>query len=684
MTTKGVPDMMKKLIATGLILFAMSVFASAALAEEVKVSVTATPAELTDSGTVAFNFTISNYSDYELSNVLIHYNGADYAPEIPGGIIPMNGELREVILPLPVAGNQLGNPIEFIVSGIRNGETVTASANITLQRASNPSLVVTRTADKISGMQDDTVKLTYTVKNETKFDMSDIIVIDEDISDDPILKLDTLIASTSYGIDYTYTIGDHSVSSEPFATYTVNGKMKSFSSIEPLEITMILVKLNMTVRQGVPSADGTMFQIDISNVGNQAIQDISIRDERQNLITGQSFSLDAGDSSTFSYQVIPIMTESVRDVRFLLDGTDELGGTYHLESSQAYQVLPFIDEAQIKVSLDAETLTPWDSESRNASVCVKIHNSSGIPLTNATLSEPSLGTLMTYDALPSGETVFNKDVEIDSPYTFVFTLSAQDPTGAQRTLSETAWDVPIDSPSTPHVSEAFMSNEEDASIFSRLNGTVLRILLLLGALLILGFATLIVLSVIERKKVSRDTFYHEDEYEDEYLLDDLFDEQPPRKRRGSAEGSDFASYSRDFDAVTKQDNQYTNYPVHRRENQKDDSLPALPNVYETSSMTEVMGYNYPDDYCHSHNPIRPVRQADGIIDDRNDNVNCEDEHDDAYAPRIHVGGMRAGNNTDLNGEPIPAPKIVDIKAKPVVKKQSKDTIRRVRKPDARD
>lgn len=659
--------MMKKWITAGLILLALSVFAPIALAEEVKVGVTAAPEELADSGTVQFTFTISNYSEYELSDILIHYNGTDYDP-FPDGVIPVNGEVRGVVLELPVSGSQLDSPIEFIASGIRNGETVTANTEITIRRAADPSLLVTRTADRTSGRQGDTVKLTYTVKNETKFDMNDIVVIDEDISDDPILKVDTLIAGSSYGIDHVYTIGDRSVTSSPFATYTVNGKMKSFSAIEPTEITMILMKLNMAIRQGTPNANGTSFQLDVSNAGNQDINDITIRDERQNPVNLQPFSLSAGDAITFSYQVVPVMSEPVRSVRFVLDGTDALGGAYHLESAQAYEVSPFIDESQIQVALGTETLTPWSADAGSVSVRVLIRNTSGIPLENAVLSESVLGALTTYASLPYGETVYDAELPLGSPRNLIFTLTAQDPTGTQRSLGETTFLVTTDSAATPEVTQVIAGVEEGDSLFSRLNGTVSRLLLLLGGLMVLGFVVLITLTILERRRAPKDVFADGDEDDP---LDAFFNDESPTYRGRYAVRND-DPYRRETDAALRHESRYASDDEPLYGEPRYEKPPELPSVSETAARPVTIEYEDSFEGQRRYAPSRAAGQTETAVGE---------DGDEAYSPRVHVGGMRAGSHSD-EGEPVAAPKVVELSQRPAVRRNySSNVVRRVRKPD---
>jgi uncharacterized repeat protein (TIGR01451 family) len=52
-------------------------------------------------------------------------------------------------------------------------------AQYTIAQAENPVIEVTRTADKTNAKPGEKVTITYTIKNTTKFDMTDITLIDE-------------------------------------------------------------------------------------------------------------------------------------------------------------------------------------------------------------------------------------------------------------------------------------------------------------------------------------------------------------------------------------------------------------------------------------------------------------------------------------------------------------------------
>ena len=488
-------------LATALLCFAL--FLPSAHADEVRIDITATPTELPDSGQVIFTFEITNYNaDYPMSDVAISNNGV-VCYELTNQTIPQSGSARDIKVTLNVSQSQLGKPIPFVVTWTRNGEPMSQEASITVQQAENPIISVTRTASTTNAKPGEKVVLTYTVKNATKFDMSDITLIDENISDSPILQLDSLRASGTYSIDYAYTMGDESVTSTPFVTYTVNGKTKTFSSLDPLELVMVLIQLDMDVQQGVPTQSGVTFTLDLKNTGTQAISDITISDERLNAVNAAPFSLEPGEENSLTYVVVPVMSEPLRKVQFSLNGTDSFGNPYTLAPEDIYEVYPYVDASQISVTVRAETVTPWTSESGKLSARILITNHSTVELTSITVLETNIGVIKNYDMLPAGETSFDLDIQLGSPRNLSITVKGYDPTGANRELASCVMPVAYGT-ETSAVSEATpVPSTGGLTIFGGLMNGVTKILIVLGALLVLSFILLVAMTVMERSRAPR-------------------------------------------------------------------------------------------------------------------------------------------------------------------------------------
>lgn len=508
----------------GLIVLVLCLFmlTPTAFAEDVKVNVTADPTELSEAGIVNFSFEISNNSPYELHNVTITYLGTvfDIMEQFSLPPIGMGNSVSGIVLPLQVPDSQLGQPIVFTVGWLQGGEPFTKDVECTIARAANPVISITRTASAETAKQGDIITLTYELINDTKFDMSDIVLIDENLSDTPIFQKDVLKANASTSVTHQYRMGTESVVSSPVVTYVVNGKSKVFSSITPMTLTMMLVQLEMKVDMGVPTAAGVTFTLEVKNTGTQTIRDIQIADERGTPVNSAPFMLAAGDSGTYPFLVVPLMTEPIRKVTFQLNGTDPFGDPYTLESPASYEVYPFVDESQIRVSMRAETVTPWSSETGIVTARLILTNYSVVDLTNIVITESTIGVVKTADTLASGETSFDVELLIGSPRNLQFTVKANDPTGTVRELATTQMQVAYaEGTDLDHATPEPSKNAGRA--FAFLSTTISKILVVLGVLMVLAFIALVVLSVMDRGRSDR-VRYDDDDDDDE--LDRIFDE----------------------------------------------------------------------------------------------------------------------------------------------------------------
>ncbi|MEA4913422.1 MAG: hypothetical protein VB061_02515 [Christensenella sp.] len=518
----------KRILGAAFALICVFSFLPTAHAEEARINITANPTELVDGGPVTFTFEIANYNaDYPMTDVAITYNGTAY-DVLHGAQIAPSGSARDITLNLNVAQSQLGKPITFLVTWNRNGEPMSQEAQYTIAQAENPVIAVTRTADKTNAKPGEKVTITYTIKNTTKFDMTDITLIDENVSDSAIFQNETLRASRTTSYDFTYTMGDESVTSAPVVTYTVNGKAKSFSSLDPLELTMVLIQLDMKVQAGTPTSSGVTFTIDVTNTGTQTISNISISDERENLVNETPFQLDPGEHMSFSFVVVPLMTEPLRNVQFHLTGVDPFSNAYELSPTDLYEVYPYVDASQINVTVRADTITPWTQENGKVSAHIVITNHSTVELTNITITESILGVVKNYDILPAAETAFDQEFQLGSPRNLNFTVKGYDPTGTNRVLANCVMPIAYGTESTPEVTATPTQTAGSSfTIFGGVSNGIVKVLIGLGILMVLAFVILVALTVMERSRASRRAFDSDDD-------DDYFEEPPVNYSRQPA------------------------------------------------------------------------------------------------------------------------------------------------------
>lgn len=511
------------------ILLALVLPISSLAEEEIKVEVIADPVELSEGGPVLLTFEISNYSDFELHEITIGLDNAIFTIEgMEDCVIPPGGSAT-FPLQYEVPNSKIGRELLFQVSWLKYGEPHTEEVPVTIARAIEPVISIERTASNLYAKQGETITLTYKLVNQTKFDMTNITVIDEQISNNPIFRNHTLNAGGTITQSFVYTMGADSVVSAPIVTYDVNGKTKTFSAIDPITLAMVLVEINLKVEIGTPTAAGVPFTITATNAGNQNVSNIRITDELNNPVHSDAFSLAPGENKTFSYLVVPIPTEPIRNVAFRLTGTDALGAAYAPVYDQVYEVHPFVDDSQINVVLVPEILDPWSAQTGAVRVRVTIQNSSAVELTNAVLSETMLGELATYDMLSLGNTVYEQELIIGSPRNLTFSIKANDPTGTERLLTgvmltvayPTATDAPLPtSEATP----------EPTGNTTSWNSTLVTVFVIIGVIMLVAFLALIILAVMEHRKTGGLLIDDENEDDDEIdeSIDLAFEETSPR------------------------------------------------------------------------------------------------------------------------------------------------------------
>ena len=280
---------------------------------------------------------------------------------------------------------------------------------------------------------------------------------------------------------------------------------------------MVRIELTMKIDPGVPTMDGVNFTFNVKNSGTQTIRNITIKDERGGIVNAAPFSLNANESTTLSYLVVPLMTEPIRNVSFTLTGTDAFDAPYTLSSEQSYEVYPFVDASQINVSLRAETVTPWTSEAGLVTARVIITNHSTVELTNVSVSETTIGVVKMFETLAAGETSFDQEIVLGAPRNLQFTVKGYDPTGLSRELASCMLPVAYAAATTAEVAEPTPTPNTGGNMdfINAIGNGVTKLLIVLGVLMVLSFVILLVLGAMERSKTSRLRLNDDDDGDDE-------------------------------------------------------------------------------------------------------------------------------------------------------------------------
>ena len=160
---------------------------------------------------------------------------------------------------------------------VHNRET---DAQVRVERFIPPELSVTASTSAARMRAGETFTVTYTIYNDTKFDMSGLKLYDPEQSMQSIgLPSSDLFAGERKSVEVTYTMGKEDMSFAPVVEYTVRMREQTTRAEEALTVESVVVDLSIEVEQYPATSDGMTFAVTVRNNGNRAVTDIQVFDE---------------------------------------------------------------------------------------------------------------------------------------------------------------------------------------------------------------------------------------------------------------------------------------------------------------------------------------------------------------------------------------------------------------------
>ena len=307
------------------------------------------------------------------------------------------------------------------------------SVPIRIERFIEPVMTISATPDVLLAREGDPVTVTYTLVNDTKFDMTNLTLQDLGISLPTVtLPKNTLNAGEMMEAKATVTMGGTPLELNPTAQYTVRGVESKASASETVTVEYVQVDLKISVEKYPATAEGTLFRITLINDGTHPMTDIRLVDEIGSLIA-DGIALEAKAEKTISCTVpSAVSSGSVRYISFEATGLDCVGGTVSVKSPSAYEVLPFVDSDQVRLKLSVilEDSVQTDDGSNRMNVLFEIRNDSKVPIRNAVITEGDYfkGVVNQYEFLSTGTTTFEKEFVVPAgTRSLTFVLTAMDP-----------------------------------------------------------------------------------------------------------------------------------------------------------------------------------------------------------------------------------------------------------------
>ncbi len=311
------------------------------------------------------------------------------------------------------------------------------TATIRIERFIEPVMTLAFAPDVRLAREGDPVTVTYTLANDTKFDMTNVTLQDAGIPQPAVSLPNTVLnAGEKMEASASFVMGSGSIELDPTVQYTVRGIESKTSADATVTVEYVKVDLKMQVEKYPATSDGTLFRITLINDGTHPMSDIRIVDEIGSLIV-DGISINGGTEKTFSYTVpSAVSSGTVRYISFEATGRDCVGGIVTVKSPSAYEVLPFVESNQVRLNLSVTLSSSAhnDDGSNRLKLLFEIRNGSLVPIRNAVITEADYfkSIVNEYDALPTGTTTFEKEFVVpDGTRSLTFVMTAMDPAQTQ-------------------------------------------------------------------------------------------------------------------------------------------------------------------------------------------------------------------------------------------------------------
>lgn len=426
----------------------------AANQHNISLTVTVDPdAELDEGGPLSwlrFDITNGGASDYTLHYAAITCHQIGLNENLSDQLTISGGAAREFHLyDVNIPDSSLGKELTFTLTWTdisysasdpqHNAPINTeqsADAKATIDRFIQPVIQISSSCDVEMAKPQDKVEIVYTLENNTKFDMFNLVVYDSKVVKAPLVLQDTtLLSGMRMTVKYEAVMEQTDLVSQPIVTYTVKNKPVETQASSIVTISCAIVQLEMSVQQLPATTEGVEFSITVTNSGTHEIKDIQIFDEI-NTKVDEPFNLEASQSKSITYTVRAATSASqTRFVSFHMTGTDCFGEEYLYSGTTSYELIPYVDASNISIHLEAVLANSSFDEggNLNATIYFTIRNDSIVPVFNASLVEQggnSEQPIKSFVELNTGTTAFSSDFFIvKDTASLSFVLKASDSAG---------------------------------------------------------------------------------------------------------------------------------------------------------------------------------------------------------------------------------------------------------------
>ncbi len=309
----------------------------------------------------------------------------------------------------------------------------TTNATVRIERFVPPELTVSVEASEKAVASGEVFTVTYRISNDTKYDMSGVMLTDPAVYDGAIPIPGTeLMAGSSIAVPISYTMTEQDMIFRPVVSYIAVQRQSESTAKEAVTVGSVVVGIQIEVEQYPSNQEGTTFAITITNTGNRTMKQLQLYDEINTPID-QPFDLAAQQQKVLTFHVPSAYAAGlIRTVRFRVTGRDYFDDAFSYTDVNSYDCIPYVTSDAVRLSLLASLTKAFYDETGKlcGEILLEIRNYSEVRLTNASLNELALfGTLQTYEELQRGETFYTSTFQLDGVSELSFRVTASDPTG---------------------------------------------------------------------------------------------------------------------------------------------------------------------------------------------------------------------------------------------------------------
>lgn len=489
--------MLRKIMVAALAIMALVWMLPMGALAEAGIDVSCTPAELAEPGKVSADVTIRNTSDsLTMEDVLLE--GPRIEPYSVGNIVPRGTRqltIAEVTIQEP------GKAVNYRLSWTENGERKEADIPVLVKSKNvTPKLIATRKSDKEILKPGEKAMLTYVIQNQGEVSITDIKITDPAFAEAVAEGLSLEVGAEAKTISKELTMGEAAVTSAPTITYNAAGTPGEVK-IEPIEIKLALVTLEVSIEAAQTSATGTKVVITLKNAGNLGLTKLLISDELGNEISS-NINVAIGETKSFEHVV---SSAAVRRFQVNVSGVDAQEQPFSVQSEETLELKPMINPAGVQLAFDAVADTSETAATGRASITFTVTLSGDVALQDAVIMEESVGEIMKLGVLNAGTVTKVAQFNIPHDTQLRFSVKAVDAAGNPYTQAAKTLDITLGNASAAPTESAPTPANEGQNQGQRqgegepIQGTLLTLIIVIGVLLAAAIVALAVLLIQDRK-----------------------------------------------------------------------------------------------------------------------------------------------------------------------------------------